>query len=272
MKSKIPNILFIISFVPYLLVLIYGIVGAFTGVSFVFNTVYGFDAFIIRSLSILYSMLVVPIIPVCLLFQVCYILKNKIKKYKNINSKKVIKICLIIGSILIGFVVTYFHTFEIEKYLEKVNAKQMIKNAEEKIGFNKNNVIIGGIFDIPEFEYNHILIDYDKKEIGMLLNTSIDEFWKIKLEKTTKNSSTYQHIINDYFMQVDVPLNYPGERLISFYENENLIHRTIAFLLIYKDGTIYVADNIKEKDTGFTKFTGLQWSEFFVGKNIKFKE
>ena len=106
----------------------------------------------------------------------------------------------------------------------------------------------------------------------MLLNTSIDEFWKIKLEKTTKNSSTYQHIINDYFMQADVPLNYPGKRLISFYENENLIHRTIAFLLIYEDGTIYFADNIKEKDTGFTRFTGLQWSEFFVGENIKFKE
>lgn len=99
-----------------------------------------------------------------------------------------------------------------------------------------------------------------------------DEFWKVKLQETTKDSYEYKHIVNDYFLQAEITLSTPGKKLITFYEEESLIHRTIAMLLIYEDGRIYFTDNIKEKDTGFTRFTGLQSSEFFAGENIKFSE
>lgn len=173
---------------------------------------------------------------------------------------------------LVLSLVVYSHSFEIGRVIEKTSAKQMINKAEEKIGFNENDIMVSGIFDMPEYKYSHILIDYDNMEIGMLLNSDYDQFWKIELEKTTKDSSTYQHIINDYYIQADIPLKNPGKRLISFYEQKSLMHRTIAFLLIYEDGTIYYVDNIKEKDTEYNGFTGLHWSDFFVGENIKFNK
>ena len=270
MKNKLPKIIFVVSFLPYLLVFIYGVICAFTGVSFFFSTSYGFSAFLIGGLSALYFLtLIIPIIPVSLIFQICYLFRNK---FKSIKTKKYIKICAITGCLLIGTIMIFSHSFEIGRIIEKENAKQMIKNAEEKIGFNENDIKVDGIFNIPEYRYSHVLIDYDNVEVGMLLNADIDEFWKVKLKKTTKDSAQYQHIINDYYMQADIPLSYPGRRLISFYEDKSLMHRTIAFLLIYTDDTIYFADNIKEKDTGYTRFTGLHWSKFFVGENIKFKE
>lgn len=73
-------------------------------------------------------------------------------------------------------------------------------------------------------------------------------------------------------MQAEIPLSYPGKKLLTFYETESNNHRTIAMLLIQQDGTIYFADNIKEKDTGYTRYTGLNSSEFFVGENIRFIE
>lgn len=270
MKNKLTKIIFIISFLPYLLILGYGAICMFTGVSFFFSTSYGFEAFIIGILPALYfSTLVVPIVPVCAIYQICYLLR---KKFKKTQIKKYIKICVITGCIIIGTIMIFSHSFEIGRIIEKENAKQMIKNAEEKIGFNENDIKVDGIFNIPEYRYSHVLIDYDNVEVGMLLNADRDEFWKVKLKKTTKDSVEYQHIINDYYMQADIPLSYPGRRLISFYEDKSLMHRTIAFLLIYTDGTIYFADNIKEKDTGYTRFTGLHWSKFFVGENVKYKE
>jgi len=99
-----------------------------------------------------------------------------------------------------------------------------------------------------------------------------DEFWKVKLQETTKNSYEYNHIIKDYFMQADIPLGFPGKKLLTFYETESNVHRTIAMLLINEDGKIYFADNIKDKDTGFTRYTGLSDSRFFVEKNVKYIE
>lgn len=271
MKQKMPKILFILSFIPYLLILIIGIKCAFNGITFIFNKVYGWEGFVLGVFSMLITFtLYIPIIPICLIFQIFYIFRKKIKIFKNVNIKKYIKACLIIGISLIVGLIVCSNSFEISRYFEKQNAKKMISNAEEKIGFNKNDIVVDGIFNMSEFQYSHILIDYDKVEIGMLINGDINEFWKVKLKKTSKDSEEYKHIINDYFMQADVPLNYPGKRLISFYNSKDYIHRTIAFLLIYEDGTIYFVDNIKENNA--PRFTGLQWSEFFVGESVKYND
>lgn len=270
MKNKVIKIIFIASFLPYVLLLICGIMVAFSGSTIMHN----FEGLVMYIFFLFYIFFPFsfPIILACLIFQICYILRKTVKPFKNIQPKKYTKICCIVGCLLIAGLFVYYHLFSIKKIIEKANAKQMINNAEEKIGFDKSHILVGGIFNMPEYRYNHVLIDYDKIEIGMLLNASLEEFWKVKLKKTSLDSLEYQHIVNDYFMQADIPLNSPGKRLISFYEEESLMHRTIAFLLIYEDGTIYFADNIKEKDTGFTRYTGLQWSEFFVGENKKFNE
>lgn len=272
MKKNLIKIIFIASFLPYLFAIVIGIISAFLGISFFSDKIYGLNALMLGLYFAFYSLIfIVPIVPFCLLFQICYILRKKIKRFKNIKLGNYVKVCCLIG-IFLGLVLFgYSRSYELKKFIEKASAKQMINDAEEKIGYNKSDIMVSGIFNMPDYKYNHILIDYDKVEVGMLVNSGVDQFWKVKLQKISKDSLEYKHIINDYFLQADIPLNYPGKKLLSFYEEEIDIHRTIAFLLIFDDETIYFADNLKEKDTGYTRFSGLQWSEFFVGENIKFK-
>ncbi|MBR3613765.1 MAG: hypothetical protein IKL55_01115 [Clostridia bacterium] len=273
MKKNFLKIVFIISFLPYVFILIQGIIGAFTGISFFYNTTYGFDAFVTSTLLMLYTFsFSIPIIPICLFFQVCYILRKKVGKVKSISLKKYIKICCIIGMLIIISLLMYSYSAKVERFIDKICAKQMINKCDEKIGYKKSTIITGGIFDMPEYQYNHILIDYDEPEIGLIMHSGYDSFWNTKLQETTKDSSIYQHIINDYYMQVNLPLASPGKKLISFYEEDSGTHRTKAVLLIYEDGKIYFADDIKEKDTGHSVFTALNSSEFFVGEKIKFSE
>ena len=273
MKIKLSKAIFIASFLPYLLVLIYGIIGAFQGISLFYNNVYGVAGFLYTILFVLCRFtLEIPIIPILIIYQICYLIRNKVKKIKEIDFNKFVVICIVVGlAVIIPLFISY-HSFEIDQSFEKSDAKKMSKNAEEKISYNENKTYYSGIFGMKEYTHDHIFIDYDKNEVGILCKAGYDEFWKVKLNKTSKNSYEYKHIINDYIMQANIPLNNPGKQLISFYENKNKMNCTIAFLLIYQDGIIYYADNIKEKDTGYTRYTGLDSSKYFVGKNIKYTE
>ncbi len=266
MKKKIPKILFILSLIPYFLILIIGIISSFIGVSF-FGEVYGLGAFFLSIYSMIINFTMIPILPICLLYQIFYIMRKRIKYFKNINIKKYIKVSIVIGVTIIIILVTHTFSSEIKTYFLKKKAENMIENSEEKIPYNKNEVYLDGIFDIPEIRYDHILVDYDKLEIGVIINNYLDEFWKVKLKKIKKNSKEYEHIVNDYFVQAEISLNSKGKKLISFYEGEYKCY-TIAFLLIYEDGTIYYADNILEDN--FPRFTGLCFSEYSVSEGVKY--
>ena len=82
----------------------------------------------------------------------------------------------------------------------------------------------------------------------------------------------YKHIVNTYYMQADIPLDTPGKQLISFYDDKENMHRTVALLLIYQDGSIYYAVNIKEVNKNYGRYTGLNFSRYFVGENIKYNQ
>jgi len=174
MKNKKLKFLFIISFLPYIFIIINGIINALAGTTFIFDKIYGFDALLLTILFTLYTLtLEIPLIPICFIFQLCYILKRKVKRFKNINLKKYVKICIVIGLPLIVILTIYSHSFEIEQYIQKNNAKQMIKNSEEKICINPNNINYSGIFKIIEYKSDHLFIDYDNIEVGFLLDVRI---------------------------------------------------------------------------------------------------
>ena len=84
--NKKLKIILIVSFVPYILVLLCGILCAIHGVTFIYNEVYGTDAFILGVMA-LGALLVfyVPIIPVCAIFQVVYLVRRKISKNKTLS-------------------------------------------------------------------------------------------------------------------------------------------------------------------------------------------
>ncbi len=272
MKQKIGKIIFIISFVPYVMIPVYGLVCAFVGVDFFFSTCYGLEAFILGIIVAGYTLLLmVPVIPVCAIYQICYLLRNRITKFSNISLKKYVKLCIAVGAVLIIGLCLHTYSFEIGKLIEKNKAIQMGKVAEEKIDFNTHTWYMSGVFDIDEYQYNQVFVDYDKCEVGILMGESFGEFWKIRLYETTKESDTYQHIVKNYFVQADIELHGPGERLVTFYKDDFASHRTIAMLLFFEDGKIYCADDITDKD-GYAKFSFLNSYEFGIEENVKFED
>lgn len=105
MKKKIPKILLIISFIPYALILIYGMYSAFAGFTFLY-TVYGFEALFSATILALWILCSIPIIPVCLIYQTAYFLKRKCNIEDN-TLKIIKKIVLLISFLPYTFVLIY---------------------------------------------------------------------------------------------------------------------------------------------------------------------
>lgn len=72
--------MFICSFIPYLFALLIPIYSAFSGIGFIGETFYGYDGFRLGFIMIFLSYIIsFPIIPICLIFQIRYIIKNSKK-------------------------------------------------------------------------------------------------------------------------------------------------------------------------------------------------
>lgn len=85
-KVKATKIILILSFIPYIFLLFYSIYSSICGFTFFYQTSYGFEGFS-DSIVIMGFLLCVyyPIIPVCLLYQIIYLIFNLIKTHKHIQ-------------------------------------------------------------------------------------------------------------------------------------------------------------------------------------------
>ena len=101
MKKKLPKILFVISLLPYILSFLYALYNAVFGTTFIFSDVSGIEAFILTFiLMLVYLFAEVTIIPLCAMYQICYLLRIKSKVIAGVSTKKYIGICCILGTIL----------------------------------------------------------------------------------------------------------------------------------------------------------------------------
>lgn len=271
MKHKAAKILFLISFLPWLFVPVNGILGAIFGVGFFFDTCYGWDGFLLGVLGALLGMTLIPILPVCLVYEICYIVRNKVTVVKKVPAKKFyITVGAVCAAVAIAVLLHVFR-YEIERVYQKGSAKRMSKAAEEQISFNENDISCDGILGIEEFTTDTIFVDYDKMQVGFLLGT-VDEFWRVKLKKTTPDSEELTRLYQDYYVQAKIRLSDPGKVLYSFSLDDESRHQTVALLLITEDGTLYYADEIKEYNTDRDRFTGLHWSRFSVKEGMRLPE
>ena len=80
-RHTISKIIFVISFIPYILILVISVISMITGVDFMFNTCYGIDAFLL-SMFILF-LIGWPVLLIVFIYQIVYIIikfsKKKIK-------------------------------------------------------------------------------------------------------------------------------------------------------------------------------------------------
>jgi len=268
MKNKVAKILFIISFVPWLLVPLCGIFGAIFGVGFFFSTAYGLEGFFLGALAALLGMIMIPVLPVCLVYEICYIVRNKVPAVKKLSAKRFyITVGTVCAVVAIGVLLHVFR-YELEEVYQKVAAKGMVKVAEEQISFNENDIFCDGILGLEEFTTDTVLVDYDKMRVGFLLG-SVDEFWWVKLKETTPESEELARLYNEYYVQAKIRLSVPGKVLYSFSVDKDSMHRTVALLMETEDGKLYYADEITEYNTDRNRFTGLHWSGFSVEEGTK---
>ena len=99
MKKKIPKIILILSFAPYIFCLLYGICSAIFGFGFIFSTSYGFDAFMSSIVLMGLLLCYYPVIPICLIYQLVYLAVFVMKK-RNVSKQKIWLISGIIAVIL----------------------------------------------------------------------------------------------------------------------------------------------------------------------------
>lgn len=82
MKNKVLKIILIASFLPYVWILICGIYSIFSGFTFLFTTSYGFTAFVDCICVMALVLCVYPVLPICLIYQLFYLIRYLIKKNK----------------------------------------------------------------------------------------------------------------------------------------------------------------------------------------------
>ena len=92
--------------------LIYATSNAICGTTFITSEVYGFNAFMLTVVLLLEVLAFnIPVIPCCIIYQICYILRKKTKRFNNVNLKKYIIICFIIGFVLITAWTLWSHLY-----------------------------------------------------------------------------------------------------------------------------------------------------------------
>lgn len=261
-KQKAAKIILIISFIPYGLVILSGIIGAVFGAGFLFDTFYGLDGFLIGALGGCISMIDIPILPACLIYQIIYLIRSKIGVIKKIPFKKFLPIACGIALVIIGVILVINFEYEIGAAVQKNAAKNMLKRAEEKIEYDMAEYNLDGIFGFKDCIHDCILVDYDKNEVGLLYSAGLDEYWSVRLVPT--DSKTVRNIESKYILQAEIPLNSPGKRLLTYADNPSNTHRTIAMVMEMSDGSVLYADEIREPDTGYVRYSGLNSSIFRI--------
>lgn len=260
MRSKASWIVFAVSFLPLLLCVTISFI---CGGGFLSNFIFAIWFFIFY----------IPVFPACLIVQISCLLRIN-GKMRRISVKKYIVITIAITITVCGGLALFFFRDSIAngigRQLEKSAAVNMYKNAEQKLTYNEST-FYSGILGIDEVVHDTVLIDYDKHETGFLFGGSHGEFWKAELKKTAADSYDIRKIQYDYLVQCDVPLSAPGKRLVTFCEDDTLQHRTVAMIMETEDG-FWFADDIREKDTGYSRFNGFHWSHYYVGKGVKYSD
>ncbi len=94
--SVIALVAFILSFVPYLLVLGFGIDAAVNGFTFFMSTSYGLDAFLSAVFFIVILFYPVPLF--CLVYQICWLIR---RKRKVMPLRTYIRNCAIVYIVLL---------------------------------------------------------------------------------------------------------------------------------------------------------------------------
>ena len=82
-KKRIFKIILIITSIPFITIFILGLWNAFFGFTFFLSTSYGIEAFFDTCFILGWLLCVFPVLPVCLLYQIIYLIVFLVNKKKT---------------------------------------------------------------------------------------------------------------------------------------------------------------------------------------------
>ena len=268
--AKAAKVIFIISFIPGAAILPYAIYGIFFDVPILFGYESGLRAFCEVIVLYWFALCYIPVLPICLIYQIAYILRKKLPRFEKISRKKYLIGIAAVILVVIGIAAFPHLKYEVKDFSEKKAAQKMYYNdCDERIDFERNSQFIGGVMGIEEQQYQCIMVDHDRHMVGIIYGSPV-EYAEINLKNSSENDRKIERIKSEYYVQTVIPLK--NGRLISFYNNEINWHRTIAMLLEYDDGSVYYASELRDKDTGYDMFLGLGFSEYLLTGQKKYSD
>jgi hypothetical protein len=238
--------------VPYVLILFYAIYSAITGIRYNFlfssETLYGFKGLLYGLATGLLWFFYIPIIPICLTYQIAYLTlrKSEKKKFIWISTLSVtIILCLIVVGLNIAKSNRAVENSRIEAEI-KFNVNEISKIADKVITYG-NSIDAGGIAG-TKYTQDTMFIDYESKKIAFFYND-----YGIKYKEFTLTEGKTSHVNN---VQYKAELVYPAKTLTIFYLNDSEKHRTIAIELLMCDGSVYSIDGMTDDYGRFGFFPG----------------
>ena len=240
--NKAAGMIFKLSFLPAILVVLASLIGMFTGVRFFKGNAYGITGFLVSLISYGHALCIVPVLPACLIYQMAYGVAIVLKRRTKWSYKKITVLLAVIGIVLLGAVTVYSNWWEFSQYYEKKNAVRFYNSADEKIDYNLNEQNLDGILGVKQQQTSCILIDRENKEVGFMVNGTVDEFYSYKFDKCGQDE---QQELDELFIQAEFALK-DGGKLISFYPKKSYEHRTCALLWITGSGEKYCKTEIDD--------------------------
>ncbi len=271
--AKAAKIIFIISFLPAAAILLYAFYGLFFDVEVLFGYESGTTAF--RDVILLFGLVFtcyIPVLPICLVYQIIYILRLRLcnKKPQMAGVGKMFAVTGIAAAVIIGIAAFPTIRYYVQDYAENSAAQKMYyKYCDERIDYNTNVQQCGGVMGIKGQEHNCIMVDHDRHRIGFIA-CDRPEYHEIMLTDAAENTAEAERIKSEYYVQSVFPLE--KGRLITFCTGPENSHRTIAMLLEYNDGTVYYASALTDKDTGYEIYLGLDRSQYYSENQLKYDE
>lgn len=259
-NKKAAKITFFVSFVPYIIGLLVSISSIFFGVDF-FGKVYGWNAFAFTALVYLaFFSTMIPILPICLLYEIGYIVYRKFGPFDKKGLKKLSGILAGIFVAGIGLFLLNLFSTDIEQFVDKQQAKTMIKKAEVAVPYNLSTINCDGILNIEGEKYDKVFVDYDTMTVGFLTSHSLERYDSFKLIKATDGLDAKAKLESEYQEQAVVPFPDGSGNLTVYCPQDCVNTGSTCAVLVERNGEQYY---LTEKDKhGIRIYSALNGSDF----------
>ena len=240
--QKTARVFFWISFVPAVLLLMYGVYCAFAGFDF-FGTSYGLEGFVNAVLVMGFIFCVIPVFPVCIIYQLIYLLWGKLKLKSVVRKKEFLWTVGVIVSVLSLAVVWNFEKYSIIYHVDSISAQRMYKNAEDMVEYKKNVQNYGSVMGIKDLHNSCLMLDTDSMTLGIVHDGDIEGYSRMPFTKAENLDEAAEVLgLENYYLQSVVQFEKIGYNLYSFSVNPSNSGITECCIIETADGEIWYSD------------------------------